>query len=845
VTLSAVILDGTTVLATYPAGTVTAGATLSFTPPADFNGTLTAIITANDGNGGVVTKNVAIVVDPVNDAPVVSGPALLSAIAEDAAPITITASALLANASDPDAGDVLSVTNVSASSGTVVQTSPGNWTYTPAADFNGTVTFSYDVIDGNGGTVAATASMAVTPVNDAPIIGSTLTNPVGLSAGTVGSTGLAIGRFTVLDAEGDPLTMTVNDPRFAIAATTTPGLYELRAIPGAVFTIFDDLSNVVVTALDPLAASSQGFDLGDVAASNAALFIGENLAVGTVVGTITAPQGLTNPTFSFATSNSAFAVNAATGVITTLVELNFEAVASYSFDVVISGNEGNVTEATTVTVADQQNIVNGTANADTLNGTAGEDSILGLAGSDLLNGGARDDALIGDLGDDTLNGGAGADRIDGGGDSDTVSYLGSLGPVTIDLSTQTASGGDAEGDTLVSIENVIGSAQADTVTGSNAANRMHLGDAADVAFGLDGNDTIFGEGGNDSLTGGDGVDQLDGGAGNDSLMGGNDNDFLTGGVGDDLIMGGSDFDYANYSDGTSTAGVNVSLAITTAQATGGAGTDTLAQIEGIYGSQFNDTLTGDNNAVNALFGNDGNDLLSGGGGFDMLSGGEGDDTLDGGTGDDFLLGGNGTDTLTFANATSAIYVDMISQFANGASSGFDAFSSVERVIGSTFGDNLLGSNLGESFLGGAGTDILWGFGGDDQLDGGADIDYILGGAGNDTITTGAGQDFVYFLAPSEGGDTITDWRANGFDLLVIDNAGFGGLFASNAYLDHSANAPRFVNGTTATASFGQFIWNGADSMLSWDADGTGSGAAVQIVRLTGVTTLGAADILVL
>jgi autotransporter-associated beta strand protein len=371
----------------------------------------------------------------------------------------------------------------------------------------------------------------------------------------------------------------------------------------------------------------------------------------------------------------------------------------------------------------------------------------------------------------------------------------------------------------------------DTITINGTANGDNL-------TGSRKGDVLFGLGGGDVLSGGASQDALNGDAGND---------FLTGGAGNDTLNGGTDFDYANYLDASTTAGITLSLAVTTAQVTGGAGTDTLTSIEGIYGSNFGDTLTGDNAAVNALYGWGGADSLSGGGGFDYVEAGEADDTMDGGAGDDYLLGGNGIDTLTFATAGAAVYVDMsgASAFANGTASGFDVLSSVERVIGSGFGDFLFGSAGADTLSGGVGIDIIYGFGLGDSLDGGADTDYLVGGAGADTITSGAGQDYIYFQGQNEGKDTITDWRANGFDILCIDEPAFGGGLTINQYLSDAGNANRFVAGTAATAAIGQFLWNSATSTLSWDADGTGVGVAVQLVTLTGITSLTASDVLVL
>ena len=102
------------------------------------------------------------------------------------------------------------------------------------------------------------------------------------------------------------------------------------------------------------------------------------------------------------------------------------------------------------------------------------------------------------------------------------------------------------------------------------------------------NDSINGGGGNDSIDGGAGNDTLLGGAGNDSINGGNGNDSIDGGAGTDVINGGVGFDQADYQ--SAAAGVKVSLTLSGAQNTVGAGVDTLVAIEGIIGSAYNDTL---------------------------------------------------------------------------------------------------------------------------------------------------------------------------------------------------------------------------------------------------------------
>lgn len=158
----------------------------------------------------------------------------------------------------------------------------------------------------------------------------------------------------------------------------------------------------------------------------------------------------------------------------------------------------------------------------------------------------------------------------------------------------------------------------------------------EILIGGSGNDTLNGNAGNDILLGGLGNDTLNGGEGNDLLIGGADNDTLNGGNGNDT---------ASYFD--SAAGVTVTVNGAN-QNTGGAGTDSLSNMENLVGSMFNDSLTGDGNA-NVLSGLAGNDILSGGGGDDLLIGGTGSDTLTGGAGKDtfkWMAGdAGGTDTI--------------------------------------------------------------------------------------------------------------------------------------------------------------------------------------------------------
>lgn len=156
----------------------------------------------------------------------------------------------------------------------------------------------------------------------------------------------------------------------------------------------------------------------------------------------------------------------------------------------------------------------GTFYADTLTGDAGANTLWGRDAADVLNGGAGNDALYGEAGTDTLRGddgadilvgGAAADTLDGGVGTDTANYAESFAAVTVNLAAGgssgpgSGSGGTAAGDTLLSIENVFGSAVADIITGDAVANGL---------WGLDGNDVLTGGGAADALKGGAGADRF-------------------------------------------------------------------------------------------------------------------------------------------------------------------------------------------------------------------------------------------------------------------------------------------------------------------------------------------------
>lgn len=421
----------------------------------------------------------------------------------------------------------------------------------------------------------------------------------------------------------------------------------------------------------------------------------------------------------------------------------------------------------------------GDAQGDTLNGI---ENLVGSNSNDTLTGTAGDNRLEGGNGNDTLAGGAGADVIDGGSATDTAQYLTSASGVNVNLTTGTGTGGDAEGDSLTSIENLVGSSQDDTLTGSTVANRLEGGGGNDTLSGGGGGDTLDGGLGADTLNGEVGNDSLIGGAGADTLDGGDDNDTLTGGADADVLIGGNGVDTASYT--ASSAGVTVNLASGTG--TGGdAQGDALTGIENVFGSGQADTLTGDSNA-NELRGN---------GGSDALDGGQGNDTLLGGSGADMLMGGDGTDTASYAGS-AAVVVNLATGAGTGGDAQGDALSGIENLVGSSNSDTLIGD---------AGSNALDGGNGADTLEGGGGADALVGGGGTDTASyanSAAGVTVSLATGVGTGGD------AQGDTLTGIEN------LAGTAYADSltGANGNNLLNG-----------WGGDDVLVGGDGDDTLNG----------------------
>ncbi|MEP3889520.1 MAG: calcium-binding protein [Hellea sp.] len=281
-----------------------------------------------------------------------------------------------------------------------------------------------------------------------------------------------------------------------------------------------------------------------------------------------------------------------------------------------------------------------------------------------------------------------------------------------------------------------------TVDGTAGDDTLQSGFGTDVINGNDGNDRLFGQDGDDTLNGGSGNDQL------------------TGGAGADVLNGGTGMDVVYYNGSTSAVEFNLATGGTAGDATG----DSFISIERVYGSAFDDVMTGDAN-VNVLYGLNGMDIISGEGGNDLLYGQNGDDTLNGGDGVDRLFGGDDMDTLNGDAGDDFLYGQAGNDMLFG---GLDN----DLLSGGAGDDDLNGDAGNDTILAGAGGDNVMGGAGDDIINGQSGINNLLGGDGNDTLISGTGDDF---LSGGAGIDRVLySSSATAVTVNLADDTGFGG-----------------------------------------------------------------------
>ena len=300
----------------------------------------------------------------------------------------------------------------------------------------------------------------------------------------------------------------------------------------------------------------------------------------------------------------------------------------------------------------------------------------------------------------------------------------------------------------------------------------------------------------DQLRGNNAANTITGTAAGDVILTYDGNDTLRGGLGADTLIGGNGIDTASYDDDFGAVFVNLTLGAGSGNAAQG---DTYSSIENVIGSVFNDTLIGD-------------------AGINRLDGGGGNDVLIGALGPDVLVGGAGIDTASYGDNQGSVFVNLtLGRGYNNAAEG-DTYEGIENVLGGLFNDVLIGDDQAN------------------RLDGAMGADLLIGAGGADT--------FVFAHAPgatspfgSPNVDNISDF-ASGIDKIELSKTAFAALNLG------ALSASAFTTGTTATTADHRVLYDQATGNLFYDADGSGSGAAVLFAVLDNRTAITANDFII-
>jgi Ca2+-binding RTX toxin-like protein len=448
-------------------------------------------------------------------------------------------------------------------------------------------------------------------------------------------------------------------------------------------------------------------------------------------------------------------------------------------------------------------------------------------------------SIVGNSGTDTFIGGtaSGSATMVSGTGTDWIDYQYATSAATVNLNTHTT-GGAAQYDKLVNIENIIGSTHGNVLTGDAANNSFVLssgGNTIDggagvntidysgstvgvsvflggidasghnaaydsvtiptgyVGYGLVGTATgdfyvnienIIGSAlGNDVLIGDANSNTLTGGAGNNTIFGSGGGDYLNGGVGgtNTLSYALESVGVTIYLGGTDQTGNAHGVSLATGYsgyASNNGHIDYLANFHTVIGSTGNDFIVG--NGTSTVFNGDG--------GNDTIYGMAGNNSFIAGHGSEYIDGGTGVNRVDYGTANGGVTVDLATHSASGT--GFtDTLYNIENIVGSNAGANVLigdsntnviwGGSAGNTIHGGSGTDTIYGGGGSETIYGGSGTDTIYGGSGTDTIYGGSGSDTIYGGSGSEtfiGGQSTNETLYGGTGSNVVDySAASGGV----------------------------------------------------------------------
>ncbi|AJC78289.1 VCBS repeat-containing/serralysin-like metalloprotease domain-containing protein [Rhizobium etli bv. phaseoli str. IE4803] len=546
--------------------------TWSFTPAENYNGPVSLSYSVTDGNGGSVAASQSFTLDAVNDAPVLSGNAATMAAGSEDTAYTFSTADLLAGFTDVDA-DQLSVAGLTANHGALVDNNDGSWTFTPDANYNGPVSLSYSVSDGNGGSVPATQSFTLDAVNDAPVLSG---NAATLAAGTedtaytFSSADLLAG-FT--DVDGDQLSVAGLTADHGALVDNNDGSWTFT--PDANYNGPVSLSYTVIDGNGGTVPASQSFTLDAV--NDAPVLSGNaaTLAAGTedtpyTFSTADLLTGFSDVdgdqlSVSGLTANHGALVDNNDGTWTFTPDANYNGPVSLSYTVT-DGNGGNVPATQSFTLdavndAPTAVVLSNTVTSAPENGGVikiadiavtdvdSGNNVLSLSGSDAasftilngalyFNGGADFEAKAGydvtvDVNDPTVGGTPDASH---NFHLDITDVMESDSDTSNDHDTDTATATTTNWGETNGVDTKVGNAGDNTISGGNSGDILYGQAGNDTLNGNNGADKLYGQAGNDILIGSQGLDTLYGGSGNDTLSGSGEQDELWGGSGNDTFV---------------------------------------------------------------------------------------------------------------------------------------------------------------------------------------------------------------------------------------------------------------------------------------------------------------------
>jgi Ca2+-binding RTX toxin-like protein len=231
------------------------------------------------------------------------------------------------------------------------------------------------------------------------------------------------------------------------------------------------------------------------------------------------------------------------------------------------------------------------------------------------------------------------------------------------------------------------------------------------------------------------------------------------------------------------------------------------------GSEQADSLLGDDRD-NFMDGRSGNDRLEAGAGNDYVLGGRGNDVLVAGhgQGNDFYDGGSDIDALTFTSTTRGVNVNLALGFASGEESNNDTIMNIENVVGGRGRDRIFGDSQNNR---------LSGQENNDTMGGGAGADIFVFNTKLGTAKTDRKVNF----------DKISDFNVRD-DAIWLDNAIFKKLGRGSEVQPSKLNKGFFEIGSAADDRNDYLLYNSKTGILSYDADGSGSKAAIEFAQLS-------------